>query len=153
MQFFTLMAIALAAATSAVAFEDSVRDPAAVAAWQLENGGADAALDIVDTTSFDEPRSNISEVASRDDGDDEDAEDYVEDDDETGGPADGASLVKRACKKSKCNCIGLKKGAIFCGDGVLGCKKGNVYQCNSNGKTTCNFGTRSTCKKCNKLKC
>ncbi|KAH7106772.1 hypothetical protein BKA62DRAFT_216236 [Auriculariales sp. MPI-PUGE-AT-0066] len=69
------------------------------------------------------------------------------------GLQDGASLVKRACKKDKCNCIGLKKGAIFCGDGVFGCKKGNVYQCNSNGKTTCNFGVRGTCKKCNKLKC
>jgi len=38
-------------------------------------------------------------------------------------------------------------------DGLLKCAKGHVYECNKDGKTTCDYGVRKTCQKCNKLKC
>ncbi|KAH7102089.1 hypothetical protein BKA62DRAFT_701423 [Auriculariales sp. MPI-PUGE-AT-0066] len=70
------------------------------------------------------------------------------------GEADGASLVKRACTPDGCDCQGIAKGALFCGDGFFGCKVGNVYQCNKNdGRTTCTFGIRKSCQQCGKLQC
>ncbi|KAH7102094.1 hypothetical protein BKA62DRAFT_701437 [Auriculariales sp. MPI-PUGE-AT-0066] len=70
------------------------------------------------------------------------------------GEADGASLVKRKCTPDGCDCIGITPGALFCGDGYYGCKKGNVYQCNKNdGRTTCTFGIRKSCQQCGELQC
>ncbi|KZV95484.1 sphingomyelin phosphodiesterase [Exidia glandulosa HHB12029] len=65
---------------------------------------------------------------------------------------EGGSLVKRACTASSCNCSGFPPG-LFCGDGVLNCKKGNVYQCSTDGHTTCSYGVRTSCQKCNALTC
>ncbi|ORZ12852.1 hypothetical protein BCR42DRAFT_420108 [Absidia repens] len=56
------------------------------------------------------------------------------------------------CKATSCSCSGIPNG-LFCGDGNLGCTKGHVYQCGSDGKNSCDFGIRNSCVKCNKLKC
>ncbi|TDL27698.1 hypothetical protein BD410DRAFT_713423, partial [Rickenella mellea] len=61
-------------------------------------------------------------------------------------------LERRSCTPDGCDCIGIAPG-LFCGDGILGCKIGDVYQCSTDGHTTCNFGVRTSCKKCNKLSC
>ena len=61
-------------------------------------------------------------------------------------------LSKRACTASSCNCSGIKAG-LWCGDGLLNCKKGHVYQCSTDGHTTCDYGIRKSCQQCNKLKC
>ncbi|RSH81852.1 uncharacterized protein EHS24_008047 [Apiotrichum porosum] len=64
-----------------------------------------------------------------------------------------ADVMKRACSyNTPCNCSGLKAG-LFCGDGVLGCTRGLVYQCSTDGHTTCVYGPRNSCKKCNALSC
>lgn len=64
---------------------------------------------------------------------------------------DGA-LTKRACTPSSCNCKGFAAG-LFCGDGVLNCVVGHVYQCSTDGRTTCDYGIRKSCQQCNKLTC
>lgn len=66
-------------------------------------------------------------------------------------PGEGA-LTKRACTASKCDCDGFGPG-LFCGDGILGCKSGHVYECNKNGHTTCDYGVRKSCQKCGQLSC
>ncbi|KAM7212948.1 hypothetical protein V8F06_011652 [Rhypophila decipiens] len=63
-----------------------------------------------------------------------------------------AELMPRACVATKCNCLAIPNG-LFCGDGLLNCKKGNVYQCGGDGKLSCDYGVRNSCKKCNKLSC
>ncbi|KAH7102818.1 hypothetical protein BKA62DRAFT_90796 [Auriculariales sp. MPI-PUGE-AT-0066] len=65
---------------------------------------------------------------------------------------ENGTLSRRECVPSSCDCQGFKAG-IFCGDDNLGCKKGNVFQCNTNGHLTCDFGIRKTCQKCDDLKC
>ncbi|TFK61268.1 hypothetical protein BDN72DRAFT_778433, partial [Pluteus cervinus] len=41
---------------------------------------------------------------------------------------------------------------LHCGDGLLGCKKGNVYQVGSD-TNVCDFGKRNSCVECNDLSC
>ncbi|TDL19208.1 hypothetical protein BD410DRAFT_727520, partial [Rickenella mellea] len=53
---------------------------------------------------------------------------------------------------SVCDCTGIASG-LFCGDGVLGCVSGDVYQCSTDGHTSCNFGPRKSCQQCNALIC
>ncbi|EJD37532.1 hypothetical protein AURDEDRAFT_173391 [Auricularia subglabra TFB-10046 SS5] len=107
LQFFTVVALAVSAATAVVA----QRDPAVLEALAAREG---------------------AEVSAR-------------------FPGDG-ELTKRACAASKCNCSGIKAG-LWCGDGLLNCKKGHVYQCSTDGHTTCDYGVRTSCQKCNKLAC
>ncbi|EJD48717.1 hypothetical protein AURDEDRAFT_112832 [Auricularia subglabra TFB-10046 SS5] len=66
--------------------------------------------------------------------------------------AGDGSLTKRACTPSSCNCSGYAPG-LFCGDGVLSCVVGHVYQCSTDGHTTCDYGIRTSCQQCNKLSC
>lgn len=61
-------------------------------------------------------------------------------------------MQPRACTPTSCKCTGVPNG-LFCGDGLLNCKKGNVYQCGGDGKLSCDYGVRNSCKKCNKLQC
>ncbi|KAF8877688.1 hypothetical protein BD779DRAFT_1650208 [Infundibulicybe gibba] len=54
---------------------------------------------------------------------------------------------------SSCPCTGHAAGLV-CGINLpdLRCINGDVYQCNSNGKT-CNFGPRASCQDCGELSC
>ncbi|TDL19207.1 hypothetical protein BD410DRAFT_727504, partial [Rickenella mellea] len=61
-------------------------------------------------------------------------------------------LVRRKCTDDGCNCVAKNPG-LFCGDGHFGCKKGNVYQCNEDGFTSCDFGRRKSCVACGRLEC
>ncbi|KAJ3544212.1 hypothetical protein NM208_g3177 [Fusarium decemcellulare] len=61
-------------------------------------------------------------------------------------------IMPRACKPTSCSCQGVPNG-LFCGDGILGCVKGHVYQCGDDGKKSCDFGPRDSCKKCGELQC
>ncbi|BEI86740.1 hypothetical protein CcaverHIS002_0700860 [Cutaneotrichosporon cavernicola] len=61
------------------------------------------------------------------------------------------TLGRRACNPTACSCKYVLAG-LFCGDGLLGCKKGYVYQC-SGGPKSCEFGLRDSCKQCNQLQC
>ncbi|EEP75707.1 predicted protein [Uncinocarpus reesii 1704] len=65
----------------------------------------------------------------------------------------GPALEERACVPSKCRCIGGQ--GQFCGNEKINrdCKNGHVYECNRKTGRTCDYGIRTSCKKCNKLKC
>ncbi|BEJ13013.1 hypothetical protein CspHIS471_0301870 [Cutaneotrichosporon sp. HIS471] len=64
---------------------------------------------------------------------------------------DLAGLRRRACNTTACSCKYVPAG-LFCGGGLLGCKKGYVYQC-SGGPKSCEFGRRDSCQQCNELQC
>ncbi|KAF8516065.1 hypothetical protein JB92DRAFT_2287249 [Gautieria morchelliformis] len=54
-------------------------------------------------------------------------------------------LGKRDCVATACPCHG-GPNAAFCGDGLSGCLHGHRYQCNSDGKSSCDLGSKpDTC--------
>ncbi|BEI84136.1 hypothetical protein CcaverHIS002_0407400 [Cutaneotrichosporon cavernicola] len=61
------------------------------------------------------------------------------------------SLERRQCTDSSCDCIYIPEG-LFCGDGLLNCQYGHVYQC-SGGSYSCDYGPRDSCGECGALSC
>ncbi|KAF8473612.1 hypothetical protein JB92DRAFT_2823213 [Gautieria morchelliformis] len=56
-----------------------------------------------------------------------------------------SSLGKRECVATACPCHGAPNAA-FCGDGLSSCLHGHRYQCNNDGKSSCDLGSKpDTC--------
>lgn len=62
------------------------------------------------------------------------------------------NLKPRQCIPTECSCQGVPNG-LFCGDGLLGCVEGHVYQCGDDGQKSCDFGVRESCQICGELEC
>ena len=147
MQFTFTTAFALSAIASVVAL---VRDPAVVAAESNRKG-----LETRDPASFEVCSSLpylLLSLLTR--------------------LCQNGTFSKRACIPSSCDCSGFP-GGLFCGgerqflinigitetdslifsDGFFGCIPDHVYQCNSDGHTTCDFGIRNSCVQCGQLSC
>ncbi|CAG8758857.1 22554_t:CDS:2, partial [Gigaspora margarita] len=54
--------------------------------------------------------------------------------------------------KTTCKCPVKHPSGTFCG-GEIGCNKNNAYECPIPGSTTCEYGSRDSCKLCEKLFC
>ncbi|KAK2768208.1 hypothetical protein FQN54_000060 [Arachnomyces sp. PD_36] len=59
---------------------------------------------------------------------------------------------KRDCVPTACSCYAVPNG-LFCGDGLLDCTPGHVYQCDGDGKESCDYGLRDSCAECGELEC
>ena len=147
MQFISPTAVVVSAITSVVAL---IRDPAVVAAISNRAG-----LQTRDPVNFEVcpfPRALPTALLTP--------------------LAQNGTFSKRQCPPSSCDCGGVGPG-LFCGgdhaffrrledltadnliptDNIGGCVPGNVYQCNEDGHTTCNFGLRDSCVECGQLSC
>ncbi|KAL2105510.1 hypothetical protein VUR80DRAFT_8248 [Thermomyces stellatus] len=62
------------------------------------------------------------------------------------------AMGKVMCIPTECSCQGVPNG-LFCGDGLLGCVEGHVYQCGDDGQKSCDFGVRESCQICGELEC
>ncbi|CAO3648621.1 unnamed protein product [Cunninghamella blakesleeana] len=61
--------------------------------------------------------------------------------------------IEAACRPSNCLCNGIQ--GQFCGNEKINkaCTNGHVFECQKKTGKACDYGVRTSCKKCNKLKC
>ncbi|KMQ44679.1 hypothetical protein A7D00_0838 [Trichophyton violaceum] len=62
-------------------------------------------------------------------------------------------LDKRACRPSNCLCNGIQ--GQFCGNERVNpaCTNGHVFECAKSTGKACDYGVRTSCRKCGKLSC
>ncbi|GBF63423.1 hypothetical protein TMEN_6048 [Trichophyton mentagrophytes] len=68
-------------------------------------------------------------------------------------PGPESPLEKRACRPSKCVCNKIQ--GQFCGNEKINpaCTNGHVFECNKSTGKACDYGVRTSCRKCGKLSC